>query len=152
MGDHAILHPGHAPRGSMRRVADLSDDEILLAMAASTSARGTCRYLGFSHTPGLRKRIRRLKPDADLTKWAWEPGHKFTRRGRVDPKSMRLALDAIGRAYLCEWCGNPGEWRDKPLGLDIDHIDGDRANNHPDNLRYLCPNCHRQTPTWGNTR
>lgn len=44
---------------------------------------------------------------------------------------------------LYEWCGDK-------IPLDIDHIDGDFRNNFPDNLRFLCPNCHRQTPTWGN--
>lgn len=35
------------------------------------------------------------------------------------------------------------------MTMDIDHIDGDHRNNKPENLRLLCPNCHRQTSTWG---
>ena len=27
--------------------------------------------------------------------------------------------------------------------LDVDHIDGNRDNNNPSNLRTLCANCHR---------
>lgn len=27
--------------------------------------------------------------------------------------------------------------------LDVDHIDGDRSNNAPENLQTLCANCHR---------
>jgi len=27
--------------------------------------------------------------------------------------------------------------------LDVDHIDGDRKNNKPENLKTLCANCHR---------
>lgn len=27
--------------------------------------------------------------------------------------------------------------------LDIDHVDADRSNNDPSNLRTLCANCHR---------
>ena len=27
--------------------------------------------------------------------------------------------------------------------LDVDHVDGDRFNNDPANLRTLCANCHR---------
>lgn len=33
--------------------------------------------------------------------------------------------------------------------LAIHHIDGHSDNNHPDNLRVLCPNCHSLTPTFG---
>jgi len=45
-------------------------------------------------------------------------------------------------------CGVDGTWQCQPLSLDIDHIDGDFLNNEIDNLRFLCPNCHRQTPNF----
>ena len=44
--------------------------------------------------------------------------------------------------------GNDGEWNEKSITLELDHIDGDRYNNNFDNLRILCPNCHSQTPTF----
>lgn len=46
-------------------------------------------------------------------------------------------------------CGIGEIWNDKPLRLQIDHIDGDRTNNKKENLQWLCPNCHTQTDTWG---
>ena len=52
------------------------------------------------------------------------------------------------RGEICEICGIT-EWNGKPLTLQIDHIDGDRTNNHLDNLMILCPNCHTQTDTYG---
>lgn len=36
----------------------------------------------------------------------------------------------------------------KPLVLELDHIDGNNQNDQRHNLRYLCPNCHSQTPTF----
>ena len=50
--------------------------------------------------------------------------------------------------YKCSCCGI-SEWNGKSLSLQIDHIDGVNTNNVVENLRYLCPNCHTQTETWG---
>lgn len=40
----------------------------------------------------------------------------------------------------CERCGFIPE---HPCQLDIDHMDGDKSNNDPDNYLTLCANCHR---------
>lgn len=36
----------------------------------------------------------------------------------------------------------------KKVPLEIDHIDGNKHNNHIHNLRLVCPNCHSLTPTY----
>lgn len=51
--------------------------------------------------------------------------------------------------YKCAWCGNIGEWNGNPLTLQLDHIDGNRKHNELSNYRFLCPNCHSQTETFG---
>lgn len=50
--------------------------------------------------------------------------------------------------YECNEC-HVSDWNGKPLQLQIDHVDGNNKNNVVENLRYLCPNCHTQTETWG---
>lgn len=58
---------------------------------------------------------------------------------------LRQALIETGRLFRCEWCSVGSTWNNKPLTLQVDHIDGDSQNNEAENLRFLCPNCHSQT-------
>lgn len=51
--------------------------------------------------------------------------------------------------YQCSICSNTGEWQGKELSLQLDHINGDNTDNRVENLRFLCPNCHTQTETYG---
>lgn len=69
---------------------------------------------------------------------------------RYASETLRFNLLYSGRSYKCEKCGIEGEWREEPISLEIDHIDGDRYNNRLENLRFLCPNCHSQTDTFRN--
>lgn len=48
---------------------------------------------------------------------------------------------------VCSVC-NIDSWRNSPITLEIDHIDGNPYNNVYDNLRLICPNCHSQTPSY----
>jgi hypothetical protein len=41
---------------------------------------------------------------------------------------------------------------DKPLVLQLDHINGVNSDHRKENLRLLCPNCHTQTTTYGSKR
>ena len=71
---------------------------------------------------------------------------RFTKNSKWS-KSMRRYL-VENTEYKCSSCGIT-EYNNKPITLQVDHIDGDRTNNGFDNLRFLCPNCHSQTETWG---
>jgi hypothetical protein len=65
-----------------------------------------------------------------------------------------LKTDRSRKIYLiekhgvkCFTCENT-EWNDKPIPIQLDHIDGNHENNSEENLRLLCPNCHAQTDTY----
>ena len=48
----------------------------------------------------------------------------------------------------CEVCGIKSMWNNKPLKMELDHVDGNRTNHKLENLRMICPNCHSQTDTY----
>lgn len=48
---------------------------------------------------------------------------------------------------VCSVCGI-NSWNNKPLNMELDHVDGNRTNHKIENLRMLCPNCHAQTETY----
>jgi 5-methylcytosine-specific restriction endonuclease McrA len=66
---------------------------------------------------------------------------------RIERTTARKYL-AEDRGYKCEVCG-VSDWNNKKLVLHVDHINGDPSNDHPNNLRLICPNCHSQTEFLG---
>lgn len=65
---------------------------------------------------------------------------------------LRKKLIAAGlKQNKCEIC-EIDSWCDKPLTCQLDHINGRNSDHRLENLRMLCPNCHSQTPTFGNKK
>lgn len=94
--------------------------------------------LGQAHARGARGNRRRSPAEiliADLAA-----------RGRVKTRLLRSAMIEIGIHYGCAICGTGPDWCGHRITLEIDHISGDITDNRPQNLRFLCPNCHATTP------
>jgi len=54
--------------------------------------------------------------------------------------------------YICEKCGNNGNWLGLNLSLQLEHKNGINNDNRLENLCFLCPNCHSQTETYSGKR
>jgi predicted RNA-binding Zn-ribbon protein involved in translation (DUF1610 family) len=50
--------------------------------------------------------------------------------------------------YICKDCGQKDIWNGKVLTLQLEHKNGISNDNRLENLCFLCPNCHSQTPTF----
>ena len=48
----------------------------------------------------------------------------------------------------CQVCGLSDSWQEKKLSLVLDHINGVKKDNRLSNLRFVCPNCDSQLPTF----
>jgi len=62
---------------------------------------------------------------------------------RISGTKLRSFMTYHKIEMKCVAC-DLNRWLDKPIRLDVDHLDGNCVNNHISNLQYLCPNCHRQ--------
>lgn len=86
--------------------------------------------------------VRRRRPEELLV----DQSQNLARR--IPGERLKRAMIALGAAERCALCGTGRTWRERPLPLEVDHIDGNWRNNRPENLRFLCPNCHSTTDTY----
>jgi hypothetical protein len=135
------------------------------AVAASTSMAAVMRLLGVIPAGGTHAHLSRTVKQFGIDTSHFRRGlpiaeHHARKRPdqifvrlpagarRAGPRMLSRGLIESGVPYACAVCSCDGTWQGLPLTLEVDHIDGDYRNNVLSNLRFLCPNCHRQTPNF----
>jgi hypothetical protein len=155
---------GRKPSRSNRR---WTDEQLAAAVSEVRSVAAVLRRLGLKPGGGvyvaINQRIAELGLDTSHFKGqGWAKGLKNPVRRPVRPLAEILVRDSDYlhtddlrkrllreglKAQKCEACGGTS-WNDRPIPLQLDHINGIRTDNRLVNLRLLCPNCHAQTETY----
>lgn len=158
------IDTSHWPQRTAYRQA--SREEIIAAAAMATSVANAVRLLGWPHGTGARQRFLRAVTAHGVSiehfsGRPWNRGKRLPPRGRplsyylvkgdrqlISSDRLRNLLvregALVARCAHCELV----EWQGEPVPLELDHINGDRYDNRPENLQLLCPNCHALTPTY----
>ena len=131
---------------------EYSDEQFIEAVKNNKSIFGVLKELKLRPVGGnymtVHRNVAKFNCNTDhWTNQGWSKNMKlkdWSSYKRPDRIKVHLIKE---RGHQCENCNNT-DWMDKQIILELDHIDGDRTNNDPSNLRLLCPNCHSQTPTW----
>jgi len=150
----------------MGRKRTWTDADLKQAVASSSSFAGVLKRLGLRVGGGTQTCVKAAIRTLQLgTEHFTGQGHKKGKRSeypRAAPLNEILVKDSrYSRAqlkrrlrqanvlpYLCAVCRLEPFWNGEPLVLVIDHINGVNNDNRRENLRWLCPNCNSQTPTF----
>ena len=144
------------------KVYSVSDEEFKNIIANSNSYSDCLRQLGLgtrggSSTDILKRRIKELNCSVDhfhSTK-KQAPNAKYSLEEILIRDSSYTNIASLKRRlinenkleYKCAICGI-NSWLNKPLSLQLDHINGINNDHRLENLRFVCPNCHSQTDTY----
>lgn len=58
-----------------------------------------------------------------------------------------ILIKSKQKEHKCEIC-NRRRWNNKPIPIELHHINGNNKDNKIENLLILCPNCHAQTDNY----
>lgn len=135
---------------------NFSDDELREIVKNSISFQQVKKQLGYasnsgSSTEALRKVFKGKNIDySHFTGQSWNKKNDIKTIPKTNRKRTYMSPTYIKNKYIetheykCQCCGI-SIWNNKPITLQLHHIDGNRNNNEDNNLMLLCPNCHSQT-------
>lgn len=143
------------------KIYQVSDQEFIQIIKQANSYSDCLRALGLNTTGGsstdiLKRRIKELNCSIDHFHTNNGNNHnKYTLDEILIENSPYANISSLKRrlinenrlGYKCAICGLT-EWLNKPISLQLDHINGINNDHRITNLRFLCPNCHSQTDNY----
>jgi len=134
---------------SMERIIEVCRSSISMSLAAAnlnihfnTLKRLAILYGCYIPNQGLRGGFKNTPPKILLSE-ILEGNHPQFQTYKLKNRLLKEGLIK----NICSICGIES-WNNKPIKLELDHIDGKRVNHEYSNLRLLCPNCHSQTDNY----
>jgi len=127
----------------------------------SNSYNEVLKKMGYTSTSGwvqteIKKKIKNLGIDnshfsrALMVTKKKELSEIFIEDSKCGQRTLRTYVIKLNLIeYKCIECGQLPIYNEKELVLQLDHINGINNDNRLENLRFLCPNCHSQTKTFG---
>ena len=142
-----------------------TDEQLIQAIQENQSIAGVITQLGLKPAGGnyatINNKIKELQLDTShFTGQGWNLGLKF-KPNKPKPLEEILVKDSNYQSYKlskrlineglkenkCECCGIT-TWMDKPIKLELHHVNGNHSDNRIENLQMLCPNCHSYTDNY----
>ena len=151
-------------RGKRSIIWDMPSQEFQQLVQSSTSIGQILKAFGLSNKGGnsntVKRRIKHENIDMShiilgrgsnkgktytrLTNEEMFVSNSITRRKDLKRRLIRDKLIP----FQCRDCGITHLWNNKPIVLQLEHINGVCNDNRLENLCFLCPNCHSQTDTF----
>jgi hypothetical protein len=144
-----------------------SAEQLVEVVKRSTSYRQVLSTLGLAPYGGnyavLHRQLQKLSIDTThFLGRGWSRGQRLPPRrpthayldNLASVGSFKLKIRLLRERTLehrCACCGLSC-WLDRPIPLELDHINGNSRDNRLANLRLVCPNCHALTPTYRSKR
>ena len=123
--------------------------DVCRALSVSVCTYNFKRLQGLCKTYELATDHFNVKATFKRNKHYWTHEELFTDNSRAHNSILRRFVRQHNVLEpKCIECGIGKEWNNKPIVLEIDHINGHNNDNRLENLRMLCPNCHSQTDTY----
>ena len=133
-----------------KKFTEYSDDEMKLIVAECFNVAHIIRTLQINkaYHYKIKKIIENNKLSTNHFKIAYNPTPYNGKKIRSFTTCKKKLISEGKLINKCTICKMDPIWNNKPLVLQLDHINGDYSNNSIENLRLLCANCHTQTDTY----